>query len=144
MAARGDEQLGLGFATTKLDVLAALPIGDTAKLEGAEVVEADKSFVLDLLEVVGLGLLEVLVVAEIVDVGVTEELSADVGDEPLPEPSSLAELVAAAPSSAAEVVAAELSSPVDVVAAEPSSPAEVAAGTPLSPPSKPELDPSLP
>lgn len=136
MAARGEEQLGLGFATAEVYVLAALLVVDTAKVEGAEIVEVDKRPVLDLIDVADLGLFEVTVIAEIVDVDVTEGSSL--------EPLSLAEVVAAAPSSATEVVAAEPSSPVEVLAAEPSSPAEVAAGALLSPPSEPESDPSLP
>lgn len=142
-AARGDEHVGLGFATAVVNVLAVTPVGDTAKLEGAEVVEADDVFVLAFCRVADLGLVEVKVDAGIVDVDVAEEPSspkADVGDEPSPEPSSLAKVVAAAPSSAAEVVAAELSSPVDVVAAEPSSPIDVVAAE-ESDPSSPELAP---
>lgn len=41
MAARGDEQVGLGFATAVVDVLAASLVGDTTRLEAAKIVEVD-------------------------------------------------------------------------------------------------------
>jgi hypothetical protein len=143
LAARGEEQVGLGFKTAVVDVLAASPLGDTARLEGAEVVGTDEVFVLAFFRVAELGLVEVKVDAGMVDVDVAEETlspDADVGDGPSPELSSLAEVVAAAPSSATEVVAAEPSSPVDVVAAEPSSPIDVVAAE-ESDPSSAELAP---
>lgn len=40
MAARGDEQVGLGFATAVIDVLATSLVGET-RLEAAKIVEVD-------------------------------------------------------------------------------------------------------
>lgn len=137
LAARGDTQLGLGFAISAVDVLAVSPVGDTA---GVTVAEVEKFFVLVFFGVADLGLVEVTVDAGTVDVYMSEDPSL--------EPSWLTEVVAAAaPSPAAGVVAAEPSSSVVVVAAEPSSPSEVVMAEPSSPAevvAAEESDPSPP